>query len=247
MVSLDDVSITFNAGGSENGLPHARRVAIVSDGSARWAAARGLTIEQGHEAAADTVLARIGDAIELGIEELTLYAFSTENWSRPEREVEQLLGMLARRIDRDTPSLDRQGVRVRFIGRRDRTGGVLTAAMNAAERDTAENDTITVYVALDHGGRDEIMRAAMAYQGGGEAEFARLMSAPEMHDPDLVIRAGGEQRISNFLLWQTAYSELVFRTELWPEFGRDAFEESLAEYSRRVRRFGGRTPVPVVS
>jgi undecaprenyl diphosphate synthase len=246
MRSFDDVSITFDDGESENGLPHSRHVAIVSDGSARWAAARGLTIEQGHEAAADNVLARIGDAIELGIEELTLYAFSTENWSRPAREVEQLLGMLARRIDRDTPSLQRQGVSVRFIGRRDRTGGVLAEAMGAAECDTAGNNTITVYVALDHGGRDEIVRAAMAYQGGGEAEFARLMSAPEMHDPDLVIRAGGEQRISNFLLWQTAYSELVFRTELWPEFGREAFEESLREYSRRTRRFGGRAVVPAL-
>jgi undecaprenyl diphosphate synthase len=243
---LNGVNITVDRGGSQNGLRHARHVAIVSDGSARWAAARGLTIEQGHEAAADTVLARIGDAIELGIEELTLYAFSTENWSRPEREVEQLLGMLARRIVRDTPSLQRDGVRVRFIGRRDRTGAVLAEAINVAERDTAECDTIAVYVALDYGGRDEIMRAAMAYQGGGEAEFARLMSAPEMHDPDVVIRAGGEQRISNFLLWQTAYSELVFRSELWPEFGRDAFEESLAEYSGRVRRFGGRAAVPAL-
>jgi undecaprenyl diphosphate synthase len=221
-------------------------VAIVSDGSARWAHARGLPISDGHEAAADTVVARIGDAIELGIEELTLYAFSTENWGRPGSEVMELLRMLARRIAADAPSLHELGVRIRFIGRRDRAGQALTEQMHAAEMLTAENLGLKVYVAFDYGGRDEIVRAALRFEGGGEEEFARLLHAPDMRDPDLVIRTSGEQRLSNFLLWQAAYSELVFRMELWPDFGRIALEECLEEYSQRRRRFGGRDlAVPV--
>jgi undecaprenyl diphosphate synthase len=215
-------------------------VAIVSDGSARWANARGLSISGGHEAAADTVLARIGDAIDLGIDELTLYAFSTENWARPEREVSALLEMLARRIAADAPGLHELGVRIRFIGRRDRAGRRLNEQMRSAEALTAENRGLKVYVAFDYGGRDEIVQAALRFQGGGEEEFARLLHAPEMRDPDLVIRTSGEQRLSNFLLWQTAYSELVFRAELWPDFDRVALEECLEEYGRRRRRFGGR-------
>jgi undecaprenyl diphosphate synthase len=218
----------------------ARHVAIVSDGSARWAQARGLSISDGHEAAAATVIERIADAIELGVQELTLYAFSTENWARPRAEVQALLGMLARRIRADTPQLHDQRVRVRFTGRRDRAGAALAGAMDEAERLTQGNHGIRVYVAFDYGGRDEIVSAAARYCGGGEAQFARLMHAPEMHDPDLVIRTGGERRLSNFLLWQAAYAELVFRDEMWPEFGREAFAQSLAEYGARERRFGGR-------
>jgi undecaprenyl diphosphate synthase len=229
------------------GAGGARHVAIVSDGNARWAEAHGRSIEEGHEAAADNVVARIADAIELGITELTLYAFSTENWARPDAEVRALLAMLARRIRADTPKLHRKGVRVGFIGRRDRAGEQLAGAMRAAEERTDENDVIRVYVAFDYGGRDEILRAALRYQGGGELEFARLMHAPDMHDPDLLIRTSGEQRLSNFLLWQAAYSELVFREELWPEFGRAAFEECLAEYLRRRRRFGGRSDTAPLS
>lgn len=215
-------------------------VAIVSDGSARWAHARGLSIGDGHEAAADTVVARIGDAIELEIEELTLYAFSTENWARPESEVGELLAMLARRIAADTPGLHEIGVRIRFIGRRDRAGKELSEQMRAAEALTAENLRLKVYVAFDYGGRDEIVRAALSFEGGGEEEFARLLHAPDMRDPDLLIRTSGEQRLSNFLLWQAAYSELVFRLELWPDFDRVALEECLEEYGKRRRRFGGR-------
>jgi undecaprenyl diphosphate synthase len=218
----------------------ARHVAIVSDGSARWAQERGLTINDGHEAAADTVLARIADAIELGVEQLTLYAFSTENWTRPPDEVRALLAMLARRTRADAPKLHDRRVRVRFTGRRDRAGAALAREMDVAEGLTAGNSGMQVYVAFDYGGRNEIVSAAARYRGGGEEEFARLMHAPDMHDPDLVIRTGGEQRLSNFLLWQAAYSELVFRDEMWPDFGRDAFEESLAEYAARQRRFGGR-------
>ena len=217
-----------------------RHVAIVSDGSARWAHARGLSIGYGHEAAVDTVVARIGDAIELGIEELTLYAFSTENWTRPEGEVEELLGMLARRIAADAPALHELGVRVRFIGRRDRGGSELAEQMRVAEELTAGNRDLRVYVAYDYGGRDEIVRAALRFKDGGEDTFARLLNDGEMRDPDLVIRTGGEQRLSNFLLWQAAYAELLFREELWPDFDRLALEECLEQYGERRRRFGGR-------
>jgi undecaprenyl diphosphate synthase len=220
----------------------ARHVAIVSDGSARWAHAHGLSISDGHEAAADTVLARIADAIELGVQELTLYAFSTENWGRPSHEVDALLTMLARRIDADTPWLHARDVRVQFIGRRDRTGRALLGTIERAERLTRENSGIRVYVAFDYGGRDEIVTAAERYRGGGEAAFAKLLHAPQMRDPDVLIRTSGEQRLSNFLLWQAAYAELVFRDELWPDFGREAFEESLAQYATRKRRFGERPP-----
>jgi undecaprenyl diphosphate synthase len=225
--------------GEATGLP--RHVAIVSDGSARWAHAHGLSIGEGHEAAADTVIARVGDAIELGVRQLTLYAFSTENWARPAHEVSVLVSMLARRIAADTPALHAQGVRVQFIGRRDRAGVALAEAMQGAEQLTAGNTTIDVYVAFDYGGRDEIVRAAERYQGGGEAEFAKLLQAPGLHDPDLLIRTSGEQRLSNFLLWQAAYSELVFREELWPDFERLSFVECLDEYAERSRRFGART------
>ena len=223
-----------------NGAGAPRHVAIVSDGSARWARARGLTIADGHAAAADNVIARIADAIELGIQELTLYAFSTENWARPAGEVRALLEMLAERIVRDTPMLHAQNVRVRFIGRRDRAGEALQGAICQAERITAVNTGMRVFVALDYGGRDEILRAAERYDGGGEAAFTALLWSPEMHDPDLVIRTSGEQRISNFLLWQGAYSELIFRPEMWPEFGRESLQQCLLEYSRRRRRFGAR-------
>jgi undecaprenyl diphosphate synthase len=217
-----------------------RYVAIVSDGSARWAEARGLSIGDGHEAAANTVLGRISDSCELGIQELTLYAFSTENWTRPREEIDELLAMLARRIAADTPRLHDLGVRIQFIGRRDRGGHELARQMELAEALTRENCVMTVYVAFDYGARDEILRAARLFRGGGEAEFRALLGTPGMHDPDLVIRTSGEQRLSNFLLWQAAYSELVFREELWPDFGRRALEGSLATYSYRNRRYGGR-------
>jgi undecaprenyl diphosphate synthase len=232
-------TVTQNGRGAHGGH-RARYVAVVSDGSARWAHAQGLSIGAGHDAAANTVLARIADAVELGIEELTLYAFSTENWARPQEEVAALLAMLAKRIAQDTPTLHAHGVRVRFIGRRDRAGEALESAMSSSEELTGGNLGLGVFVAFDYGGRDEIVSAAERYRGGGEAEFARLMHCAEMHDPDLVIRTSGEKRLSNFLLWQAAYSELVFRDELWPNFTRSAFEECLAEYTARSRRFGGR-------
>jgi undecaprenyl diphosphate synthase len=219
----------------------ARYVAIITDGNGRWARQRGLLELAGHEAGADTVKARLRDAVDLGIEELTIYSFSTENWNRSPEEVSGLMAMFARRIDVETPELDEEGVRMRFIGRRtDPVPPELVARMEWAEGVTAANDRITLFVAFNYGGRAEIIDAARAFKTGNEAEFRRHLYAPEMHDPDLIIRTSGEQRLSNYLLWQGAYAELVFRDELWPDFSRQAFEESLEEFSARQRRFGGR-------
>ncbi len=217
-----------------------RFVAIITDGNGRWAAERGLAPIEGHEAGADVVKARLRDAAEFGIEELTVFSFSTENWQRPRAEVEGLMAMFAARIDRETPELDQEGVRMRFVGRREGVSAELTERMEWAEAETATNRRITLFVAFNYGGRAEIVDAARSFSGESEAEFRRHLYAPEMHDPDLLIRTSGEQRLSNFLLWQCAYAELVFRDELWPDFGRDAFSAALAEYEQRRRRFGGR-------
>jgi undecaprenyl diphosphate synthase len=218
----------------------ARYVAIITDGNGRWAQQRGLPVLEGHRAGADVVEDRLRDAVDLGIEELTVFSFSTENWSRPDDEVEGLMTMFGQRIDAETPELDEQGVRMRFIGRRDRIPAELRERMERAERTTAGNERIVLYVAFDYGGRAEIVDAARAFEGGTEDEFRRKLYAPEMHDPDLLIRTSGERRISNYLLWQCAYSELVFRDELWPDFTRASLEESLAEFESRRRRFGAR-------
>jgi undecaprenyl diphosphate synthase len=169
-----------------------------------------------------------------------VYSFSTENWSRPAEEVTALMRMFSERILGETPELDAEGVRMRFIGRRERVSGALLEQMDWAEAQTAANDRITLFVAFNYGGRAEILDAARRYEGGGEGAFRRLLYAPEMHDPDLIIRTSGEQRMSNYLLWQSAYSELIFADELWPDFSREAFEAALAEFERRRRRFGGR-------
>jgi undecaprenyl diphosphate synthase len=218
----------------------ARYVAIITDGNGRWARQRGLPVVEGHNAGADTVKARLRDAAEFGIRELTVYSFSTENWSRPAEEVTALMRMFSERIRRETPELDAEGVRMRFIGRRDRVSGALLEQMDWAEAQTAHNDRITLFVAFNYGGRAEILDAAARFTGGDEEDFRRLLYAPEMHDPDLVIRTSGEQRLSNYLLWQSAYAELVFADELWPDFGREAFRAALDEYASRRRRFGGR-------
>jgi len=217
-----------------------RYVAIITDGNGRWAQARGLPVLAGHEAGADVVKARLRDAVELGVEELTVYSFSTENWSRSPQEVGGLMAMFGRRIDAETPELHEEGVRMRFIGRRAGVSEELQRKMDWAEETTSGNSRITLYVAFNYGSRAEILDAAERYEGGGEEAFANLLYAPEMHDPDLVIRTSGEVRLSNYLLWQSAYAELVFRDELWPDFTREAFEASLEEYRSRRRRFGGR-------
>jgi undecaprenyl diphosphate synthase len=218
----------------------ARYVAIITDGNGRWAKARGLPVLAGHQAGADTVKARLRDAAEFGVEELTVYSFSTENWGRPRAEVEGLMAMFAERIDRETPELDEQGVRMRFVGRREGLDAELVRRMDWAEEKTGQNERITLFVAFNYGGRAEILDAARTFQGETEEEFRRHLYAPDMHDPDLLIRTSGERRISNYLLWQLAYAEFVFRDELWPDFSREAFEASLGEYAARGRRFGGR-------
>jgi undecaprenyl diphosphate synthase len=218
----------------------ARYVAIITDGNGRWARARGLPVNEGHDAGADTVKARLRDAVELGIRELTVYSFSTENWSRSPEEVAGLMEMFSRRIARETPELHEEGVRMRFIGRREGISENLQEQMGWAEQLTGANTTITLFVAFNYGGRAEILDAAARFEGGGEEEFRRCLYAPEMHDPDLIIRTSGERRLSNYLLWQSAYSELVFRDELWPDFTRESLEQSLAEFAARRRRFGGR-------
>ena len=233
----------------------ARYVAIITDGNGRWARARELPVNAGHEAGADTVKARLRDAVELGVREFTVYSFSTENWSRSPTEVQGLFEMFSRRIAGETPELHAEGVRMRFIGRREGIPEDLREQMRWAEALTDANSTITLFVAFNYGGRAEILDAArrfaakMATQPAAagprafksdEEEFRRCLYAPEMHDPDLIIRTSGERRLSNYLLWQSAYSELVFREELWPDFTRAALEQALAEFSARRRRFGGR-------
>jgi len=218
----------------------ARYVAIITDGNGRWAQNRGLPVLAGHEAGADVVKARLRDAVELGVKELTVYSFSTENWSRSPGEVSGLMAMFARRIDIETPELHDEGVRMRFVGRREGLDEELTRRMDWAEELTGGNDRITLFVAFNYGGRAEIVDAARNFTGETEEEFRRHLYAPDMHDPDLLIRTSGELRISNYLLWQLAYSEFVFRDELWPDFSREALESSLDEYAERRRRFGGR-------
>jgi undecaprenyl diphosphate synthase len=218
----------------------ARYVAIITDGNGRWAEQRGLPVADGHRAGADTVKARLRDAVELGIEELTVFSFSTENWARPSAEVEGLMQMFGERIDTETPELHEEGVRMRFLGRREGVAEGLVERMRWAEETTAKNDRIVLFVAFNYGGRAEIVDAARTFKGDSEEEFRQYLYAPEMHDPDLLIRTSGEQRISNYLLWQCAYSELVFRDELWPDFDREAFEQSLREFELRRRRFGRR-------
>jgi undecaprenyl diphosphate synthase len=218
----------------------ARYVAIITDGNGRWAQARGLPVLEGHQAGADTVKARLRDAAEFGIRELTVYSFSTENWSRSPAEVQGLMAMFAERIDRETPELDDEGVRMRFVGRREGLDAELERRMDWAEQKTAGNERITLFVAFNYGGRAEIVDAARNFTGETEEDFRRHLYAPDMHDPDLLIRTSGEQRISNYLLWQLAYSEFVFRDELWPDFSREAFIESLDEFAARGRRFGAR-------
>jgi undecaprenyl diphosphate synthase len=226
---------------SEDARFAARYVAIITDGNGRWAQQRGLPPLEGHRAGADVVKERLRDAAEFGIRELTVYSFSTENWSRPSAEVEGLMRMFSERIDAETPELDDEGVRMRFIGRRQEVPRDLVERMRWAEDLTRENDRITLFVAFNYGGRAEIVDAARNFQGGSEDDFRSLLYAPEMHDPDLLIRTSGELRVSNYLLWQCAYSEFVFRDELWPDFSREAFEESLREFELRGRRFGARS------
>jgi undecaprenyl diphosphate synthase len=225
----------------------ARSVAIILDGNARWARRRGLSIADGHRAGTRAVRRTVEAAIDLGVEALTIYAFSTENWSRPDEEVGDIIEIFGETIERELPDLCKQGVRVRFIGRRDRAPEELRRRMADLERETADNTRLELWIAFDYGGRAEIVEAARRLVADGvspedvdEEALAQRLYAPELPDPDLLIRTSGEVRISNFLLWQLAYAELVFVDTLWPDFGESELRAALAEYARRRRRFGGR-------
>jgi undecaprenyl diphosphate synthase len=225
----------------------ARSVAIIMDGSGRWAERQGVSIAEGHRAGARAVRRTVEAGIDLGLESLAVYAFSTENWTRPPDEVEALMEILAETIEREMPDLAAQGVRVRFIGRRDRAPADLRARMEELEATTAGNTRLRLWVAFDYGGRAELVEAARRLVEDGvaaddvdEQALAAHLYAPEMPDPDLVVRTSGERRVSNFLLWQLAYSELVFVDTLWPDFGADELRAALQEYARRRRRYGGR-------
>ena len=232
----------------EPALPEiARAVAIIMDGNGRWATRRGLPALAGHRAGTRALRRTVEAAIDLGVGSLTVYAFSTENWTRPPDEVRGLLDLLGETIRREFQDLARQGVRVRFVGRRDRCSDGLRSAITELERDTLHNDRLDLFVCFDYGGRAELVDAARRLVSDGvaaadvdeDALRARLAD-PDLPDPDLVIRTSGEQRISNFLLWQMAYSELVFTEALWPDFGADELRGALAEYAGRRRRYGGR-------
>jgi undecaprenyl diphosphate synthase len=212
-------------------------VAIITDGNGRWAKARGLPVGAGHRAGAENVRARLRDAVELGIRELCVYAFSTENWSRSPEEVKGLIELLAEYIDRVTPELHAENVRLRFIGERgDPVPRGLVKRMEQAEELTGANERITLFVPFNYGGRAEILRAARTFTGTSEEDFRNGLYAPEMHDPELLIRTGGERRLSNYLLWQVAESELVFSDELWPDFSRGSLEWAIRLFHERKRR-----------
>ena len=218
----------------------ARYVAIIMDGNARWAREHGLPTLEGHRRGAQTLKQTVKDAVALDLLELTVYAFSTENWTRPRVEVEGLMAMFAELIESETPELNEEGVRMRFVGRREGVSQRLQERMDWAERETQGNERMILFVAFNYGGRAEIVDAARRFDGGDEEDFAKLLYAPEMNDPDLLIRTSGEHRLSNYLLWQSAYSELVFSDVLWPDFDHDELAAALDEYASRERRFGAR-------
>jgi undecaprenyl diphosphate synthase len=225
----------------------ARSVAIIMDGNGRWAESRGLPVAEGHRAGTKALRRTVEAAIDLGIDSLTVYAFSTENWTRPPDEVDALMEIFHETIDRELPDLCKQGVRTRFIGRRDRAPDELRRRMADLEAETAANSRLELWIAFDYGGRAEIVDAARRLVEDGvtadavdEEALGRRLYAPELPDPDLLIRTSGELRVSNFLLWQLAYAELVFVDTLWPDFGDEDLRTALDQYARRRRRFGGR-------
>jgi undecaprenyl diphosphate synthase len=217
------------------------------DGNGRWAAARGLPVAEGHREGARALRRTVEAAIDLGIESLAVYAFSTENWARPADEVASIIELLDETIDRELPDLARQGVRTRFFGRRDRVPAGLREKMEKLEAETAELDRLQLWIAFDYGGRAELVEALRSLvrdgasaEGVSEADVTARLYAPELPDPDLVIRTSGEQRLSNFLLWQSAYSELVFDDTYWPDFGEERLRAAVEEFTSRARRFGAR-------
>ncbi|NWF77654.1 MAG: di-trans,poly-cis-decaprenylcistransferase [Chloroflexi bacterium] len=222
-----------------------QHVAIIMDGNGRWARKRGLPRLAGHNAGGDNIRPVVKIFADYRVKYLTLYMFSTENWNRPRIEVAGLLSLLAKKIDQETQAFHRENVRLVHLGRLDRLPQKLREKVKAAVELTKDNTGLTLCLAFDYGGRDEIAQAARRIADAGipgdkidESVFARYLYTPDIPDPDLLIRTGGESRLSNFLLWQAAYSELYFTPVLWPDFGRKDVEEALAEYKRRQRRFG---------
>ena len=221
--------------------------AIIMDGNGRWAERRGLAVAEGHREGTRALRRTVEAAIDLGVTSLAVYAFSTENWSRPTDEVESLMEIFGETIERELPDLAKQGVRTRFIGRSDRAPDELRQRMATLEAETAANDRLSLWIAFDYGGRAELVEAARRLIEAGvaaadvdENALAAHLYAPELPDPDLLIRTSGELRLSNFLLWQVAYAELVFVDTLWPDFGERDLRRALEEYTNRRRRFGGR-------
>jgi undecaprenyl diphosphate synthase len=232
----------------EHELPDvARAIAIIMDGNGRWARRRHLPVAAGHRAGARALRRTVEASLDLGVESLCVYAFSTENWSRPPAEVEALMVIFVETIERELPDLVRKGVRVRFIGRRDRATDAMRVKMGELEEDTLGNERLQLWIAFDYGGRDEIVEATRRIAEDGldprdvdENAIASRLYAPEMPEPDLLIRTSNELRVSNFLLWQLAYTELVFVDTLWPDFEERHLRQALSEYAGRRRRFGGR-------
>ncbi len=234
-------------------LPGPQHVAIIMDGNGRWANARGLPRAVGHERGVEALRRTVEAAPELGIRYLTVFSFSTENWRRPAAEVSALFGLLKAYVQRDLSRLKREGVRIRVLGKREGLPADIAELVDKAERETEANSDFYLNIAFNYGGREEILRAARkachAIQHGelaaetlDEKAFAGFLDTDGIPDPDLMIRTSGEYRLSNFLLWQAAYAELVFTDVLWPDFDKSTLEQSIAEFRSRERRFGAVSP-----
>jgi len=227
-----------------------RHVAIIMDGNGRWAAERGLPRGEGHRRGVEAVRQTVRAAYELGIRYLTLFSFSSENWSRPRAEVDFLFGLFRLYVRRDVAELHAQGVRINVIGSREGLPADMLGMIAESEALTKANDNLELILAFNYGSRDEIVRAARAIgrevregrldpEAVDETAFAAHLDTAAFPDPDLVIRTSGESRLSNFLLWQSAYAELLFLPVYWPDFGKETLNGAIAEYSRRSRRYGG--------
>jgi len=228
-----------------------KHVAIIMDGNGRWAAQKGKARSAGHKQGAEAVREAIEGALNAGVKYLTLYAFSSENWNRPEEEVRDLMGLLKLYLNREVKTLHKQNIRLRVIGRRDRLSADIQKMIDRAEEMTANNDRMTLVIALSYGSRDEMLDAAqklaravakgeMTADDITETVFADALTTRGLPDPDLIIRTSGEQRLSNFLLWQAAYSEFLFLDILWPDFTKEAFAKAVSDFQTRDRRFGVR-------
>lgn len=239
----------------ETGLPNPSHVAIIMDGNGRWAKMRGLPRQEGHRRGLEALRRTVRNAADLGLHALTLYSFSTENWRRPHAEVSFLMGLLKHFVEKDLSELAAANVRVRIIGNREDLPADLRRLVEHAETRTQANTGLILAIAFNYGARDEILRAARRLAAEvvagrldpaaiDEAALSSRLDTHDLPDPELVIRTSGESRISNFLLWQSAYAEFVFTPVLWPDFDRAAFEEALAQYRQRERRFGGLAAVP---